>query len=111
MRRNAWKCCSSGPSVAERYWKTHDTVSPDAAWHAFRGTACGRTTAPKNGAFRKSELFESYPESIPRAIPSARRPDVATCRPQTGLPTLQVGRYRAPGKVRSYASDHVLTAT
>lgn len=55
--------------VAERYWKTHDTVSPDAAWHAFLWNRVWTNYCLKNGAFRKSELFESYPESIPRAIP------------------------------------------
>lgn len=55
--------------VAERYWKTHDTVSPDAAWHAFLWNRVWTNYCLKNGAFRKSPLFESYPESIARAVP------------------------------------------
>lgn len=55
--------------VAERYWKTHETVSPDAAWHAFLWNRVWTNYCLKNGAFRKSPLFESYPESIPRTVP------------------------------------------
>ncbi len=60
--------------VAERYWKTHEAVSPDAAWHAFLWNRVWTNYCLKNGAFRKSPLFESYPDSIPRAVPA--RPTV-----------------------------------
>ena len=55
--------------VAERYWRTHDTVSPEAAWHAYLWNRVWTNYCLKNGAFRKSPLFETYPESIPRAVP------------------------------------------
>ncbi len=55
--------------VAERYWKTHDDVSPDAAWHAFLWNRVWTNYCLKNGAFRKSPLFEAYPESMARAVP------------------------------------------
>lgn len=60
--------------VAERYWQTHDTVSPDAAWHAFLWNRVWTNYCLKNGAFRKSPLIDSYPAALPREIPA--RPTV-----------------------------------
>jgi radical SAM superfamily enzyme YgiQ (UPF0313 family) len=56
--------------VAERYWRTHDSVSPEAAWHAFLWNRVWTNYCLKNGAFRASPLAESYPAQIPRAVPS-----------------------------------------
>ncbi len=59
--------------VMERFWRTHETVSPEAAWHAFLWNRVWTNYCLKNGAFRKSPLFESYPAAIPRAIPISAR--------------------------------------
>jgi radical SAM superfamily enzyme YgiQ (UPF0313 family) len=55
--------------VAERFWRTHDTVSPEAAWHAFLWNRVWTNYCLKNGAFRKSPLFDTYPAAIARAVP------------------------------------------
>jgi len=55
--------------VAARYWKTHDTVSAEAAWHAFLWNRVWTNYCLKNGAFRRAPGFESYPSAIARATP------------------------------------------
>ena len=55
--------------VAARYWKTHDTVSPEAAWHAFLWNRVWTNYCLKNGAFRRSPGFEDYPAAITRSAP------------------------------------------
>jgi radical SAM superfamily enzyme YgiQ (UPF0313 family) len=60
--------------IAERYWRTRETVSEEAAWHAFLWNRVWTNYCLKNGAFRKSPLFESYPTELPRQIPE--RPTV-----------------------------------
>lgn len=56
--------------IAERYWRTHDTVSPEAAWHVFLWNRVWANYCLRNGAFRKSPLFDTYPTEIPREIPA-----------------------------------------
>ena len=56
--------------VAARYWKTHDTVSPEAAWHAFLWNRVWTNYCLKNGAFRRSPGFESCSAAIARAVPA-----------------------------------------
>ena len=55
--------------VAERYWRTCETVSPEAAWHAFLWNRVWTNYCLKIGAFRQSPLAETYPVALPRAIP------------------------------------------
>jgi radical SAM superfamily enzyme YgiQ (UPF0313 family) len=62
--------------VAARYWRTHDDVSPEAAWHAFLWNRVWMNYCLRSGVFRKSPLAESYPESLPREVPG--RPTIAS---------------------------------
>ena len=62
--------------VAARYWRTHDDVSPEAAWHAFLWNRVWMNYCLRSGVFRKSPLAESYPASLPREVPS--RPMIAS---------------------------------
>ena len=55
--------------VAERYWRTYETVSPEAAWHALLWNRVWTNYCLKIGAFRHSPLAETYPAAIPRAVP------------------------------------------
>ncbi len=61
--------------VAERYWQTHDTVSPEAAWHALLWNRVWTNYCLKIGAFRHAPMADRYPASIPRAVPE--RPAVS----------------------------------
>ncbi|MGE0449623.1 MAG: radical SAM protein [Vicinamibacterales bacterium] len=60
--------------IAERYWRTRETVSPEAAWHAFLWNRVWTNYCLRNGVFRKSSLADTYPAELPRAIPE--RPGV-----------------------------------
>jgi len=55
--------------VAERYWRTRETVSAEAAWHAFLWNRVWTNYCLKIGAFRQSPLVESYPVALPREVP------------------------------------------
>jgi hypothetical protein len=55
--------------IAERYWRTHDTVSPEAAWHAFLWNRVWTNYCLKNNAFRHAPLVDTYLPEVPRAIP------------------------------------------
>ena len=55
--------------ISERYWHTFETVSPEAAWHAFLWNRVWTNYGLKHGAFRKSPLVEGYPIAVPRAVP------------------------------------------
>lgn len=55
--------------VAARYWRTHATVSPEAAWHAYLWNRVWTNYCLKIGAFRHAPLASTYPSAIPRAIP------------------------------------------
>lgn len=55
--------------VAERYWRTRETVSPEAAWHAFLWNRVWTNYCLKIGAFRKSPRFDAYPGELLASIP------------------------------------------
>ncbi len=55
--------------IATMYWRTHDTVSPDAAWHTFLWNRVWTNYGLARGLFRHSPLADSYPEIVPREIP------------------------------------------
>jgi radical SAM superfamily enzyme YgiQ (UPF0313 family) len=55
--------------IADLYWRTHDTVSPDAAWHAFLWNRVWTNYCLGRGIFRGSPLAATYPADIPRAVP------------------------------------------
>lgn len=77
--------------VAARYWRTCETVSPEAAWHAFLWNRVWTNYCLRNGAFRKSPLADTYPAGIPREVP-LRPPSltpilpVDTTPPSPGIP-------------------------
>ena len=55
--------------VVERYWKTCDTVSADAAWHAFLWNRVWTNYCLERGVFRDSPLAAAYPEQLAREVP------------------------------------------
>jgi radical SAM superfamily enzyme YgiQ (UPF0313 family) len=65
--------------VADRYWRTYDTVSPEAAWHAYLWNRVWTNYCLRGGVFRKSPLADSYPAAIPREEPL--RPATLTASP------------------------------
>jgi radical SAM superfamily enzyme YgiQ (UPF0313 family) len=64
--------------IAARYWRTHETVSPEAAWHTFLWNRVWTNYCLKSGAFRKSPLVEMYPAELTREIPLRPILDVNT---------------------------------
>jgi radical SAM superfamily enzyme YgiQ (UPF0313 family) len=63
--------------IAARYWRTRETVSPEAAWHAFLWNRVWTNYGLRLGVFRKSPLAHAYPTEIPRDIPTRVGPLVA----------------------------------
>ena len=55
--------------ITARYWRTYDTVSPEAAWLAFLWNRVWTNYCLRAGAFRKSPLAETYPTELPRETP------------------------------------------
>ena len=56
--------------VAARYWRTHDTVSPEAAWHAFLWNRVWTNYCLRRGVFHRSPVADTYPAELPRAVPA-----------------------------------------
>ena len=57
--------------VASLYWRTHDTVSADAAWHTFLWNRVWTNYCLQRGVFRNAPLASGYPPEISRE-PQAR---------------------------------------
>jgi radical SAM superfamily enzyme YgiQ (UPF0313 family) len=55
--------------IAARYWRTYQTVSPEAAWHAFLWNRVWTNYCLARGVFRDSPLADRYPPQIPREAP------------------------------------------
>jgi radical SAM superfamily enzyme YgiQ (UPF0313 family) len=55
--------------IAKLYWRTHDTVSADAAWHTFLWNRVWTNYSLARGLFRHAPLAESYPDAVPRDVP------------------------------------------
>jgi hypothetical protein len=55
--------------VAARYWRTLETVSPEAAWHAFLWNRVWTNYCLQRGVFRNAPLADTYPAEIPREAP------------------------------------------
>ena len=55
--------------IVERYWRTHDTVSPEAAWHAFLWNRVWSNYGLRSGVFRQSPLASTYPADVRPAVP------------------------------------------
>ncbi len=56
--------------IAERYWRTHDTVSPEAAWHAFLWNRVWSNYCLKGGVYRHSPIASTYPAELPCDVPA-----------------------------------------
>ena len=55
--------------VAARYWRTCETVSPEAAWHTFLWNRVWTNYCLRQGAFRHAPLADTYPATLPREAP------------------------------------------
>jgi radical SAM superfamily enzyme YgiQ (UPF0313 family) len=55
--------------VAELYWRTHDNISPDAAWHTLLWNRVWTNYCLERGLFRRSPLADTYPDAMPRREP------------------------------------------
>ncbi len=55
--------------IAARYWRTYETVSPEAAWHAFLWNRVWTNYCLKGGVFNRAPLAETYPTEVPREVP------------------------------------------
>jgi len=62
--------------IAELYWRTHDAVSPDAAWHTFLWNRVWTNYCLQRGLFRGSPLAATYPGAVAREMPGRPLLDV-----------------------------------
>jgi len=60
--------------IAARYWRTYETVSPEAAWHTFLWNRVWTNYCLRGGVFRRAPLADTYPIEIPREVPA--KPDM-----------------------------------
>jgi radical SAM superfamily enzyme YgiQ (UPF0313 family) len=63
--------------VAARYWRTRDTVSPEAAWHTFLWNRVWTNYCVRLGVFRRS-MTEGADVEIPRRVPVRPNLDLDT---------------------------------
>jgi radical SAM superfamily enzyme YgiQ (UPF0313 family) len=64
--------------VAARYWRTYETVSPEAAWHTFLWNRVWSNYCLRQGAFRHSPLIDLYAAEMAREIPARPTLDLDT---------------------------------
>jgi radical SAM superfamily enzyme YgiQ (UPF0313 family) len=76
--------------VAARYWRTYETVSPEAAWHAFLWNRVWSNYCLRGGAFRRSPLADFYPPEIPRGVPLRPSLDFGTIAQSVRAPRAAV---------------------
>src|SRR5207237_9331707 len=64
-------------NIAARYWRTYESVSPEAARHAFLWNRVWTNYCLRAGVFRNSPLADTYPVDLPRSEPirPSRGPD------------------------------------
>jgi radical SAM superfamily enzyme YgiQ (UPF0313 family) len=67
--------------IAARYWRTHETVSADAAWHAFLWNRVWTNYCLRAGVFRRSPNAGTYGVEVPRDIPFKPEPQPAILQP------------------------------
>jgi radical SAM superfamily enzyme YgiQ (UPF0313 family) len=78
--------------IAERYWRTRDTVSPEAAWHAFLWNRVWSNYCLKGGVYRHSPIASSYPAEIACDVPARPiRPSLPLDTRPTSRPFLGAG--------------------
>lgn len=56
-------------NIAKVYWRTHDHVSADAAWHTFLWNRVWTNYCLSRGLYRDSPLAALYPDEVPRVVP------------------------------------------
>jgi radical SAM superfamily enzyme YgiQ (UPF0313 family) len=56
--------------IAARYWRTRETVSPEAAWHAFLWNRVWTNYGLARGVFRDSPVAADYTLQVPRDVPA-----------------------------------------
>ena len=64
--------------VAEVFWRTHDKVSADAAWHTMLWNRVWTNYCLQRGLYRDSPLAASYPDEVPREAPPRPSPGAGT---------------------------------
>jgi radical SAM superfamily enzyme YgiQ (UPF0313 family) len=64
--------------VAARYWRTYETVSPEAAWHAFLWNRVWSNYCLRGGVFRRAPLAETYGAELAREVPLRPTLDLGT---------------------------------
>jgi radical SAM superfamily enzyme YgiQ (UPF0313 family) len=64
--------------IAARYWRTYETVSPEAAWHVYLWNRVWTNYCLRNGAFNRAPLAETYPAEVPREVPLRPTLDLGT---------------------------------
>src|SRR5438093_3294272 len=72
--------------IAALYWRTHDTVSPDAAWHAFLWNRAWSNYCLQRGLYRDSPLAEISPAEVPREAPPRPTPVLGSTKPYPPIP-------------------------
>jgi radical SAM superfamily enzyme YgiQ (UPF0313 family) len=64
--------------IAARYWRTYESVSPEAAWHAFLWNRVWTNYCLRANVFRRAPLASSYPSELPRQVPLRPNLDLDT---------------------------------
>ena len=72
--------------IAALYWRTHDRVSPDAAWHALLWNRVWTNYCLPRGLYRDSPLAETYPAALPREAPPRPTPALDSTEPYPPIP-------------------------
>ena len=72
--------------IAALYWRTHDRVSPDAAWHALLWNRVWTNYCLPRGLYRDSSLAATYPAALPREAPPRPTPVLGSTKPYPPIP-------------------------
>ena len=76
-------------NIAKVYWRTHDHVSADAAWHTFLWNRVWTNYCLSRGLYRDSPLAPLYPAEVPRAVPVRPIVQYGTTPPYAPGPRLE----------------------
>ena len=72
--------------VAKVFWRTHDHVSADAAWHTMLWNRVWTNYCLQRGVYRDSPLAASYPAAVPREAPPRPSPVADTTETYDPIP-------------------------
>lgn len=56
-------------NISRIYWRTHEKISPDAAWHTYLWNRVWSNYALRANLFKKSPLAHTYPSELPKCEP------------------------------------------